>query len=212
MSESRNPNVPTESSPVALDPTATFAGFSAKVASEVVRLYSVEKKSRKDVASALRISPEAVERIAWAVEPAAFPSLRFDCSPENVALRAKSPDPFSAGKSPRFDRIAARAGVSVGKVREAYAAGTGADSSTRYPGRGRRNAEARFGPADPESFAPVREAIRTAKAEGRRGDAAIAARASELLAERAEAERAEATAAEAAQSKAATPKRARSAK
>jgi hypothetical protein len=189
VSENRtpNPNVPTESEPVALDPSSPVAGFPAKVAAAVLAEYVLARKPRRAVASALRISPEAVERIAWAVEPLAFPSLRFEATAENVAVRAAAPDGFGRSSAPRADRLALRAGVSVGKIRALYAEGTGADYSTRYPGLGRRYAESRIGAgASPEAFAPTREAIRAARAEGKRGDAAVAARAVEILAEKAE--------------------------
>lgn len=129
---------------------------------------------RKRIAERVGFAPELVERLAWVSEPIADPSLRFDGTPG--AIREARDGGL------RWERIAARTGLSVSTVRARYAEASGKVSETTYAGRGRRFAETLRGPLDADSAKPYVGTVKSVRRSGLRGDANVARVAGERLA------------------------------
>lgn len=112
-------------------------------AERIVRGFHEQGRSRAELAGEFGIAPDEIERLLWEWEPAVYPNARLEQTAEDIvaAREGRLPRARLVGEEPatlRWDRIAARSGLSLAEVKALYDSrrGTGAAASS-YVGRGR---------------------------------------------------------------------------
>lgn len=85
--------------------------------------------SETKFAEALGIPAAKKGAVLWALEPQAFPELKIKGTPANI-VKARN-------NGLRWERIAARTGMSVAQVQKAFEEHTGESAASSYTGRGR---------------------------------------------------------------------------
>ena len=114
-------------------------------AATIVKKFNGDEKDAdvvKAIASALKVSQSTAHQLMCYAEPVANPSLKIKAT--GVAIK-KARD----GQNLRWERIAARAGISSNAARQLYEE-AGGDLDSSYTGRGKRPDGA---PAEPKSKA-----------------------------------------------------------
>lgn len=122
--------------------------------------------SETKFAEALNIPASKKGAVLWALEPQAFPELKIKGTPANIVKARNS--------GLRWERIAARTGMSVAQVQKAFEEHTGESASTSYTGRGRNYTGQASSRPEKKAASGRKPAAKTEKAgtSGRRAAAA----------------------------------------